>query len=533
LGHSSSEAQSFDEVTLLYELCHAFASAHDQDEAYATVVRSVQAAIGSRPVPVRIFVPDRLGRLRLAMEDGDRTPDDENGSEVRRQVFQTKSAARQELRGKSGRSRALLPLVNRGEAEGLLEVVGPSEVVAARWKILEAVAAQAAIAFRNLPDRGGLQPRTDAIESATQLLIDLVGADSPRAAVEVALRFCGGQFHVPAAAWLSESSATRLSLVGIRGVKSKRRAQIRRSLPQIPRWGPLSEMDRNRFLAHFATAAGVGSAMAVDAGRAVILVGAPSKAVRRSLGLVGIMVQQVLSHLSTVRRAVLRNRHLDLGVASTAHELRNPILGVKAAIEKFLSNEPREQTDLKLLRQSKEELDELASTVEGLLNWAVGERSLSQRRTNLARVVREAVDSSSHSLGTNRVSLTGPSRVIVRADGKYLKLAVANVVRNALAHSPPQSAVRVEIGRDNGLATVTVRDEGPGVPEEKRESIFDPLVADVSRGARGGRGLGLFIARQILKAHGGTIWLKPSARGATFRIGIPSEVGGRKSESSS
>jgi signal transduction histidine kinase len=80
--------------------------------------------------------------------------------------------------------------------------------------------------------------------------------------------------------------------------------------------------------------------------------------------------------------------------------------------------------------------------------------------------------------------------------------------------------VSVVVESEDGVVTVQVRDQGPGLPEGKQEQIFDPFVRG-ENGHQGGRGLGLFIARRVVEAHGGTISAESRGKGATFRVRLP------------
>jgi two-component system OmpR family sensor kinase len=112
----------------------------------------------------------------------------------------------------------------------------------------------------------------------------------------------------------------------------------------------------------------------------------------------------------------------------------------------------------------------------------------------------------------------------VLGDPEQLRSAIANVVRNALIYSPAGSEVRVRVEDPNGSARVVVRDSGPGIPPGERETVFDPFSRGRTNGsAHHGAGLGLFIARRVLEAHGGTISLRPSKSGATFVLQLPAE----------
>jgi two-component system OmpR family sensor kinase len=144
------------------------------------------------------------------------------------------------------------------------------------------------------------------------------------------------------------------------------------------------------------------------------------------------------------------------------------------------------------------------------------------RPTNLVDTVRESVDACAWELGQDRVVVTAPRRVWVRADRLQLRSAIANVLRNALWYSPSDSEVRLDVSQQDGHATVRVTDRGPGVPAFEREHIFDPFMRGrAATPHRSGKGLGLFIARRVVEAHAGSIWVESGQGGATFCIRLP------------
>ena len=120
------------------------------------------------------------------------------------------------------------------------------------------------------------------------------------------------------------------------------------------------------------------------------------------------------------------------------------------------------------------------------------------------------------------VILDAPEHVWVLADRQQLGRAIANVVRNALAYAPGTTPVRVSVEVVEDSARVRVRDRGPGVPASERGLIFDPFARGMLADGRRGKGLGLFIARRIVEAHGGAIGLRSVRPGAEFWIELPS-----------
>ena len=150
---------------------------------------------------------------------------------------------------------------------------------------------------------------------------------------------------------------------------------------------------------------------------------------------------------------------------------------------------------------------------------------LRRESVDLVRVTREAAATSSFGLDMDRVRIESPGELFVHADPRQLRSAIGNVVRNALAYSPPETPVRISVDHADRLARVKVQDRGPGIPPEERGHVFGPFSRGRANGhATSGSGLGLFIARRVLEAHGGSISLRSSRWGSTFVLELPAEV---------
>lgn len=115
------------------------------------------------------------------------------------------------------------------------------------------------------------------------------------------------------------------------------------------------------------------------------------------------------------------------------------------------------------------------------------------------------------------------SPLTVLADWTVLRQALINVLDNAIKHSPPGTAVTIAASAGEGTADIVVTDQGPGIPPEHREHVFERFYrADASRSSKtGGFGLGLAIARWAVETHGGRIELESGGQGSTFRIRVP------------
>ncbi|MBN8871567.1 MAG: HAMP domain-containing protein, partial [Rhodospirillales bacterium] len=187
-------------------------------------------------------------------------------------------------------------------------------------------------------------------------------------------------------------------------------------------------------------------------------------------------------------------------LAGVSHDLRTPLTRLRLALA-MLPQTPDIAQDLAEMTADVEEMDRM---VEGYLAFARGEGAEQAEPTNLCGVLEE-VAASARRAGAEVLLSVPPALVLpLRADA--IRRAVTNLVDNARRH-----AHRVIVGAcDKGRSVeVTVDDDGPGIPPERRESVFRPFESD----AAGGTGLGLTIARDIVRAHGGDILLEESPIG--------------------
>ena len=102
-------------------------------------------------------------------------------------------------------------------------------------------------------------------------------------------------------------------------------------------------------------------------------------------------------------------------------------------------------------------------------------------------------------------------------DEQQLSRALHNLVANAIQHTPPDGWVKMAAVVTDGQLEISVEDSGSGVPDERKEKIFEPFVSSRSEGI----GLGLAIAREIVEAHGGTLRCGNGLKGARFEIRLP------------
>jgi signal transduction histidine kinase len=228
-------------------------------------------------------------------------------------------------------------------------------------------------------------------------------------------------------------------------------------------------------------------------------------------------VEAALGRVSARLRHGVERWDLDVGLAWTAHELLGPLRAVTLYLENAQASGG--YVGAVPLGRAIEELSRLADGIDSVLHWAVGDETLEYRREDLVALTHEAVDCCAAEAGQDRVIIEGDDRLDVVADPLHLRSAIMNIVRNALRYSSTGTKVHVTVELRDGGPTVEVENEGPGIPEEERRTIFEPLA----HGAReGGSGLGLFVAARVVERHGGTIRCHEPAEGrVAFELRLP------------
>ena len=141
----------------------------------------------------------------------------------------------------------------------------------------------------------------------------------------------------------------------------------------------------------------------------------------------------------------------------------------------------------------------------------------------LAELLRDVVAAAE--LAQDEVELTtdvSGSLPAVRGDRERLRQVIQNLVDNAVKYSPAGGRVRVSATADDGGVLIDVADEGPGIPAEDQQVIFEKFGRSGGGAAKPGTGLGLFIARSIAEAHGGSLQVDSvPRRGSVFRLELP------------
>ena len=217
-------------------------------------------------------------------------------------------------------------------------------------------------------------------------------------------------------------------------------------------------------------------------------------------------------------------------VSLVSHELRSPMASVIGSA-KTLRQRWRELTPdqrdsfLALIDHETNRLAELVADVLDTSRIESGTFNYTFSDVDVGEIVREsaAAAQSGQDEVQVRADVTTPLPTL-RGDRERLRQVVTNLIDNAVKYSPAGAEVDVEAFANNGLITIAVHDQGPGISSEHRALIFEKFGRVTGEHAKPGTGLGLFIARSIAEAHGGTIEVASGqGRGSTFTFALPVE----------
>jgi signal transduction histidine kinase len=216
-------------------------------------------------------------------------------------------------------------------------------------------------------------------------------------------------------------------------------------------------------------------------------------------------------------------------VSLVSHELRSPMAAVIGAArtlqDRWRSLSPHQREAF--LALIADETNRLAALVGDVLDTSrieAGTFSYTFTDVDLGRLVEDTVTSAS--MGQDEVSVRAnvPGAVPpIRGDRERLRQVVTNLIDNAIKYSPAGDEVDVTVRPDDGSVCITVTDRGPGIPADQQRLIFEKFGrAEVPGSSKPGTGLGLFIARSIAEAHGGSLDVRSQAAGgAAFVLTLP------------
>ena len=242
--------------------------------------------------------------------------------------------------------------------------------------------------------------------------------------------------------------------------------------------------------------------------------------------IVGVTV--ILQDVTRLRRfEELKN---DL-VATVAHEFRTPLTSLRMAVHLCTEQVagPLTEKQAELLYAAREDCDRLQAMVDDFLDLSrieAGRVELYTLLTPVAGLIENAVEQHKAEADAKDVYLSASSylpQVKILADHERIGHVFTNLIGNALRHTPPTGTVTLSATVTNGAVRFTVADTGKGIPTEFQQRIFEKFF-QVPNAEPKGTGLGLYIAKEIVRGHGGDIGVESEpGKGSTFWFTIPRE----------
>lgn len=246
-----------------------------------------------------------------------------------------------------------------------------------------------------------------------------------------------------------------------------------------------------------------------------------------AIGLERARAQTLAAQMEAVKQSDrLRTTLLD----AMAHEFKTPLTSIMAATTSLLSNgDQHGETRAELIRVADEETRHLRDLIDDALEMGrlVGPNiEIQIEPSNVARIVRELIESMQAGLdGRVVIEISEDVPSTIATDRRLVRLAMKQLLDNARKYSPPEQPILVRVHTSGGRLAIAVTDHGEGIPAKEQQRIFDRLYRSPSIERQvPGSGLGLSIARNIARAHGGDLTVSSRPGETTFELTLPADL---------
>lgn len=238
-----------------------------------------------------------------------------------------------------------------------------------------------------------------------------------------------------------------------------------------------------------------------------------------------VVVERLRSTNARYLEETLRNERLTLlgtMISSVIHDFKNPMAAIVSCVDYLErnSNDHRTKTLTGIARSS---IQRMVQMTEELLDFARGKTTLRLGQTSAAQILSELEETILGQIRASKVRVTveQESRASLWMDQARISRCLANLLKNAFEAVRKDGEIHLYFWDEGESLQISVHDNGPGIPPEVRDRVFEPFVTFRKQG---GTGLGLAIAKSVVEAHHGQIWMDQGA-GATFRISLPRRAG--------
>ncbi len=218
------------------------------------------------------------------------------------------------------------------------------------------------------------------------------------------------------------------------------------------------------------------------------------------------------------------NQYKDEFMAMASHELKTPLTVIKANLQ-ILEHKMHADKKVHFVNKTLSQVNKLSNLISDLLDVSkiqTGILELNLTNFDLTDFLTDIVDDIQQTSPHHKIVLMAGKNLIARADKERLEQVIVNILTNAIKYSPNAKEVRIHAGLENGEIVVQIKDDGIGIPADDLDKVFTRFFR--VRGLAStfsGSGIGLYISYEIIKRHGGRMWVESEiGKGSTFYFSI-------------
>jgi PAS domain S-box-containing protein len=241
---------------------------------------------------------------------------------------------------------------------------------------------------------------------------------------------------------------------------------------------------------------------------------------------------RLVGSLQDITEQKLAQQQKDDFISIASHELKTPITSLKASLQLIdrIKDKPAGEAMPKLIQQARKSIQRVSTLVDDLLNvtrFQQGQMAL-HKTTFVISQLLNAITNPISITGKHQIRIVGDMALSIYADENRIDQVVTNLINNAVKYAPESKEILLSIENIGLHAKVSVKDQGPGIPEEKTAHLFDRFYrVDAAGYQASGFGLGLYISSEIIKRHGGDIGVNSElGKGSTFWFTLPLKITG-------
>lgn len=273
----------------------------------------------------------------------------------------------------------------------------------------------------------------------------------------------------------------------------------------------------------------ITAALVPEGADVLIIGGLPESRVPLLMGLLVVTAGLLVIALIILKREHELSRLRSDFVSGVSHELRTPLAQIRMFAETLMLGRVRNQDEQeKSLQVINRETKRLTQLVDNLLHFSRSERGVAEitlEPTRLGSLIRESIEGFSPLADLHKVQVKPDFRgeVAAQVDPGATQQMILNLLDNALKYGGDGQKVTVGLTESHGFALIWVADEGPGIPEQDRDRVWERFWRNNDKrvSAITGTGIGLSVVRDLATLHGGRVWVTNLKKGARFVIALP------------